>query len=109
MNEPPASVSLSHSDPEAVVDARVSPLGSLENLSRPEKKLLTAGQGAVYELFRRCALAVLSSGLESDDVRAIFDRYRDFEIRLSRQAWGIKLEVRNAPSSAFVDGQMIRG
>ena len=39
----------------------------------------------------------------------IFDRYKDFEIRLGRQAWGIKLEVRNAPSSAFVDGQMIRG
>jgi pyrimidine/purine-5'-nucleotide nucleosidase len=110
MNEPPASVSLSHSEPEAVVDARVSPLGSLENLSQREvEKLLTAGQGAVYELFRRCALAVLSSGLESDDVRAIFERYSDFEIRLSRQAWGIKLEVRNAPPNAFVDGQMIRG
>jgi len=110
MNEPPASVSLSHSDPEPVVDARVSPLGSLENLSQREvEQLLTAGQGAVYELFRRCALAVLSSGLESDDVRAIFDRYKDFEIRLSRQAWGVKLEVRNAPPSAFVDGQMLRG
>jgi predicted Rossmann-fold nucleotide-binding protein len=110
MNEPQASVSLSQSDPEPVVDARVSPLGSLENLSQREvEQLLTAGQGAVYELFRRCALAVLSSGLESDDVRAIFDRYKDFEIRISRQAWGVKLEVRNAPPSAFVDGQMIRG
>ena len=110
MSDAPASVSLSSSDPEAVVDARVSPLGSLENLSQREvEQLLTAGQGAVYELFRRCALAVLSSGLESDDVRAIFDRYKDFEIRLSRQAWGVKLEVRNAPPNAFVDGQMIRG
>ena len=26
-----------------------------------------------------------------------------------RHAWGIKLEVHNAPASAFVDGQMIRG
>ncbi len=110
MNEPPASVSLSHGDPEAVVDARVSPLGSLENLSQREvEQLLTLGQGTVYELFRRCALAVMSSGLESDDVRAIFDRYKDFEIRLSRQAWGVKLEVRNAPPNAFVDGVMIRG
>lgn len=110
MSEPSASVSLSHVDSEALVDARVSPLGSLENLSQREvEQLLTAGQGSVYELFRRCALAVLSSGLESDDVRAIFARYKDFDIRLGRQAWGIKLEVRNAPSSAFVDGQMIRG
>jgi predicted Rossmann-fold nucleotide-binding protein len=105
-----SSVSLSQAETEDVVDARVSPLGSLENLSQREvDKLLTAGRGSVYELFRRCALAVLSSGLESDDVRAIFDRYKDFEIRLGRQPWGVKLEVRNAPSSAFVDGQMIRG
>jgi predicted Rossmann-fold nucleotide-binding protein len=105
-----SSVSLSQAETEDVVDARVSPLGSLENLSQREvDKLLTAGRGSVYELFRRCALAVLSSGLESDDVRAIFERYKDFEIRLGRQPWGVKLEVRNAPSSAFVDGQMIRG
>ncbi|MFL6578544.1 MAG: nucleotide 5'-monophosphate nucleosidase PpnN, partial [Povalibacter sp.] len=89
---------------------RVSPIGSLENLSQREvEQLLSAGHGAVYQLFRRCALAVLSSGLQTDDIRDIFDRYKDFEIRLSRQAWGIKLEVRNAPSGAFVDGQMIRG
>ena len=110
MSDSGASVSLSQVEPEGLVDARVSPLGSLENLSQREvDKLLTAGHGGVYDLFRRCALAVLSSGLESDDVRAIFDRYKDFEIRLGRQAWGIKLEVRNAPSNAFVDGQMIRG
>jgi predicted Rossmann-fold nucleotide-binding protein len=95
---------------EGLVDARVSPLGSLENLSQREvDQLLNSGQTGVYELFRRCALAVLASGLESDDVRAIFDRYKDFEIRLSRQAWGVKLEVKNAPAGAFVDGQMIRG
>jgi predicted Rossmann-fold nucleotide-binding protein len=105
-----ASVSVTQADPEGVVDARVSPLGSLENLSQREvQQLLSSGQGGVYDLFRRCALAVLSSGLESDDVRAIFDRYKDFEIKLGRQAWGIKLEVKNAPASAFVDGSMIRG
>jgi len=26
-----------------------------------------------------------------------------------RQAWGIKLEIKNAPAAAFVDGEMIRG
>ena len=104
------SVSLSSLEHDELVDARVSPSGSLENLSQREvAQLLSAGHGGVYQLFRRCALAVLSSGLHTDDVRDIFDRYGDFEIRLGRQAWGIKLEVRNAPSSAFVDGQMIRG
>jgi predicted Rossmann-fold nucleotide-binding protein len=93
-----------------MVAARVSPLGSLENLSQHEVgRLLSAGKGGVFELFRRCALAVLASGHESDDARAIFDKYADFDIRLGRQVWGVKLEMRNAPASAFVDGQMIRG
>jgi pyrimidine/purine-5'-nucleotide nucleosidase len=110
VSESRTSVSLSHLEPEAPVDARVSPVGSLENLSQREvEQLLSAGHGEVYQLFRRCALAVLSSGLQTDDIRDVFDRYSDFEIKLGRQAWGIKLEVRNAPSGAFVDGQMIRG
>ena len=105
-----ASASVTQLEAEGLVDARVSPLGSLENLSQREvQQLLSKGHGGVYEMFRRCALAVLASGLESDDVRAIFERYKDFEIRLGRQAWGVKLEVKNAPSSAFVDGSMIRG
>ncbi len=105
-----ASVTQVDGDSDALVDARVSPLGSLENLSQREvQQLLNSGRGGVYDLFRRCALAVLASGLESDDVRAIFARFEDFEIRFGRQAWGIKLELKNAPPSAFVDGQMIRG
>jgi len=95
---------------EDVVDARVSPLGSLENLSQREvAQLLSSEKSGVYELFRKCALAVLTSGNDTDDARAIFDKYKDFEIRFGRQAWGVKLEVRNAPARAFVDGKMIRG
>jgi pyrimidine/purine-5'-nucleotide nucleosidase len=92
------------------VDARVGPRGSLENLSQAEiEKLLDTGQGGLYPLFRRCALAVLNSGAPTDNAKEIFDHYRDFEIRIVRHAWGVKLEVQNAPASAFVDGQMIRG
>jgi pyrimidine/purine-5'-nucleotide nucleosidase len=92
------------------VDARVGPRGSLENLSQTEiEKLLDTGQGGLYPLFRRCALAVLNSGAPTDNSKEIFDRYRDFEIRIVRHPWGVKLEVQNAPASAFVDGQMIRG
>src|SRR5512146_2544251 len=92
------------------IDARVGPRGSLENLSQAEiEKLLDSGQGGLYALFRKCALAVLNSGANTDDAREIFDRYRDFDIRIVRHAWGIKLEVHNAPGLAFVDGQMIRG
>jgi len=98
------------SDLSAFVDARVGPRGSLENLSQAEiDKLLDAGQAGLYPLFRRCALAVLNSGARTDNAKEIFDRYREFDIRIVRHAWGVKLELRNAPASAFVDGQMIRG
>ena len=98
------------SDLSAFVDARVGPRGSLENLSQAEiDKLLDAGQAGLYPLFRRCALAVLNSGARTDNAKEIFDRYREFDIRIVRHAWGVKLELTNAPASAFVDGQMIRG
>ena len=93
-----------------MVDARVAPKGSLEHLSQQEiAKLLDSSQGGLYPLFRKCALAVLSSGSEIDDARAIFEKYRDFDLRIMRRAWGIKLEIKNAPATAFVDGEMIRG
>ena len=98
------------SDLSAFVDARVGPRGSLENLSQAEiDRLLDAGEAGLYPLFRRCALAVLNSGAPTDSAKEVFDRYRDFEIRIVRHAWGVKLELKNAPAAAFVDGQMIRG
>ena len=92
------------------VDARVTPRGSLENLSQKEMaQLQDRGQGGLYPLFRRCALAVLNSGSHNDDPTELFEKFKDFEIRIVRQDWGVKLEVKNAPAVAFVDGQMIRG
>jgi pyrimidine/purine-5'-nucleotide nucleosidase len=97
-------------DLTAVVHARVSPKGVLDNLSQQEvDKLLDRGQGGLYPLFRRCALAVLNSGTLIDDARVIFEAYKDFELRIVREPWGIKLEMSHAPASAFVDGDMIRG
>ena len=97
-------------DDDSFVDARVTPTGSLENLSQMEvDRLLDSSRGGLYPLYRRCSLAVLNSGGETDDARAIFDRYADFDIDIVRQAWGIKLELHNAPAAAFVDGRMIRG
>ncbi len=97
-------------DLTAVVKARVSPKGVLDNLSQQEvDKLLDRGQGGLYPLFRRCALAVLNSGTMIDDARVIFEAYREFELRIVREPWGIKLEMNHAPASAFVDGEMIRG
>ena len=93
-----------------VVHARVAPRGALDILSQQEvAKLLDRGQGGLYPLFRQCALAVLNCGTQLDDARMIFDAYREFDLRIVRQPWGIKLEMKHAPGSAFVDGEMIRG
>ncbi len=92
------------------VDARVAPRGSLENLSQAEiDKLLDTSQTGLYTLFRNCALAVLNSGSDTDNAKEIFERYRNFDVQILRHAWGIKLEIKNAPGAAFVDGQMIHG
>jgi len=93
-----------------VVDANVGPRGSLENLSQTEIEfLLSSGAGGVHSLFRKCALAVLNSGSDNDNAKELFDRYRHFDVRVARHPWGIRLEIHNAPATAFVDGQMIRG
>jgi predicted Rossmann-fold nucleotide-binding protein len=92
------------------VDARVGPRGALESLSQEEiEKLLSTGQGGLYPLFRRCALAVLNAGSDTDNAREIFDKYKDFDVQIVRHAWGVKLEIHHAPAAAFVDGEMIRG
>jgi len=92
------------------INARITPLGSLDILSRHEVALLKdRGQGGLYELFRNCALAVLNCGNNTDSSREILQTYQDFEIKLVQQPRGIKLDIRNAPEQAFVDGNMIRG
>ena len=93
-----------------VIDARVSPVGKLEILSKAEvAKLLDTSQGGLYTLFRNCSLAVLNCGSNLDDGKALLERYRDFDIRVVQSERGIKLELTSAPAEAFVDGEMIRG
>jgi len=88
----------------------VSPAGSMDILSRMEvAKLRDAGHGGLQERFRRCALAVLNTGSAMDDARTVFEQFRDFELDLLQVERGIKLRIRNAPASAFVDGRLIRG
>jgi predicted Rossmann-fold nucleotide-binding protein len=89
---------------------QVAPTGSLDLLSQHEvARLRKAGHGGLYDLFRRCALAVVNCGNQNDDPTAIYSELADFDIRVIQQDRGIKLEVVNAPGDAFVDGQMIEG
>ena len=94
----------------ATVNALISPLDGMDVLSRQEvSRLRDASTGGLHVLMRRCALAVLNSGSLSDDPRAMSERYPDFDIQVQQQDRGIKLELKNAPDEAFVDGKIIRG
>jgi len=93
-----------------VVDARITPEGRLDVLSKLEvNKLLDTSQGGLYKVFRNCSLAVLNCGSALDDGKELLERYPDFEIRVLQEERGIKLEVTGAPAHAFVDGKMIKG
>ena len=93
-----------------VVDASITPTGRLDVLSKSEvAKLLDTSQGGLYQVLRRCSLAVLNSGGFLDDSQQLLDRYPDFAIRVSQNERGIRLELKGAPAVAFVDGRIIRG
>ncbi|GMU44571.1 MAG: LOG family protein [Xanthomonadales bacterium] len=92
------------------VSARINPEAGMEVLSKAEVRRLTAATtGNLYDLFRRCTLAVLTTGSESDDARAVLARHPDFDVRVVQQDRGVKLDLINAPAQAFVDGEIIRG
>jgi predicted Rossmann-fold nucleotide-binding protein len=92
------------------VDTQISPEGLLEVLSKAEvSKLLDRSRGGLYQLFRNCSLAVLNTGSDMDDGKILLERYQQFDIGIILRERGIKLDVRGAPASAFVNGEMIRG
>lgn len=92
------------------VSTKITPEDTLDVLSQAEvAKLIGKGDTHIYETFRRCALAVLNTGAETDDTKAVLEEYKDFTVRIIQQERGIKLELDNAPGNAFVDGQMLKG
>lgn len=94
----------------AVIDTQLSPEGRLDILSKSEvHKLLDTRNGGLYQLFRNCALAVLNCGNYTDDAKEMLERYQSFEINIIQRERGIKLDIKGAPASAFVDGKMIKG
>jgi predicted Rossmann-fold nucleotide-binding protein len=95
--------------PAKVVRASVRPLLSLDLLSQREMASLANADASINELFRRCALAVLNTDGYVDDAREVYEAYADFDIEVVPESRGLKLELVNAPSEAFVDGRMIEG
>ncbi len=92
------------------VTTHVYPAGLLNTLSQKEvKRLRDASAGELKELLRRCALAVLTSGSLSDDAEAMLAQYREFDLEIKHTNRGIRLDMKNAPGIAFVDGKIIEG
>lgn len=92
------------------ISARVTPQKALEVLSQIEvARLADRKDKDVYDSFRRCALAVLNTGAETDDTKEILEKFEDFSVDVIQQERGIKLDIINAPDNAFVDGKMITG
>jgi predicted Rossmann-fold nucleotide-binding protein len=92
-----------------IAHAFIRPTNSLNFLSHREIEGVMNSESYTYNLFRECALAVLNTGSEEDDAEEVANAFKDFEVKIISQSRGIKLEIINAPASAFVDGKMIRG
>jgi hypothetical protein len=89
--------------------SNLRPISTLNLLSNREIQALMSSKEEVRTLFRECALAILNTGNEEDDVSQLLGEYVDFDIKVLPEPRGPKISVHNAPSSAFVDGNMIRG
>ena len=91
------------------ITARITPEGSMDLLSHSEVEALRDTSHGLHKLFRSCALAILNSGQLTDDPWQTAREYHDFDIQVLQQPRGIKLELINAPETAFVDGKLIQG
>src|SRR5574344_1721765 len=86
----------------------IQPTGVLSLISQIEAESLSRySQGYLYDLYRNCSLAVLNSGVLTDNSQKLLNQFKDFEINVIRNERGVKLELLNPPTTAFVDGEII--
>lgn len=92
------------------ITTHVYPAGILNTLSRLEVSRLTdASHGDLYERLRMCMLAVLNSDSPSDDADHVMALFNEFQLDVVTVNRGVRLDIQNAPASAFVDGKIIQG
>ncbi len=89
---------------------QLNPVGWMSQLSQDEvARLQDTTNSKLFDVFKRCCLAVLNSGVDEDNFELLFAPYDDFDIRLIRRERGVKIELINPPEVAFVDGKLMRG
>ena len=91
------------------LSTRIYPSGALNILSREEVARLSDASEELGGVLRQCALAVLNSGAQGDDAEAMLNTFSDFRIQVHQVNRGMRIDLENAPASAFVDETMIRG
>ncbi|MBL4796198.1 MAG: LOG family protein [Oleispira sp.] len=91
------------------MNAHINPKYNLRVLSKREVTQICDVSSHTYELFRRCAFAVLNCGSNSDDYLSSVEQFKDFHIHVKQEDRGITLDLKGAPSHAFVDGEIIKG
>jgi len=88
----------------------ITPTGSMNILSAQEvARLHDASQTGLYQVFRKCALAVLHCNHHDDNAQLLMEANKHFDIHVHQEPRGLKLELINAPADAFVDGKLIEG
>jgi predicted Rossmann-fold nucleotide-binding protein len=89
---------------------QINPVGNMNLLSQAEvDQLQQSASSTLYKLYRNCSLAVLNAGSNTDDAEEIYQAYLAFEIQVLSRERGVKIDLKNAPTHAFVDGKIIRG
>jgi predicted Rossmann-fold nucleotide-binding protein len=89
------------------MNVTITPNNSMKVLSKREINHLLNSDSSLKQIFKNCSLAILNCGSDTSDGIELCERYPDFDISIIPQEFGIKLDITNAPSSAFVDGKMI--
>lgn len=88
----------------------INPTQNLTLLNQQEIESLRSQKNTeLYELFKACALAVLSADETTDDPEELLRRNKNFDIEVLQKNRGVQLQLTNAPDTAFVDGKIIEG
>jgi len=89
---------------------QLNPVGNMNILSQAEvDQLQRSSTSELYNLYRNCSLAVLNAGSHTDDAEVIYQQHKEFTIEVVRRERGVKIDLKNPPKHAFVDGKIIRG
>lgn len=89
---------------------QLNPVGNMNILSQAEvDQLQRSSTSELYNLYRNCSLAVLNAGSHTDDAEVIYQQHKEFTIEVLRRERGVKIDLKNPPEYAFVDGKIIRG